>query len=183
MDQACDAGDLGVTQTAAARHRAAELFDAHFDAVYRYCLSRTADVSAAEDAAAQTFYEAARRLASDPAEEIDRRWLFVAAKRRVIDGWRRRERQHQLLGRVRALRVVDGGSPGQQASEPDSERVVAALASLSERQRHALVLRHIDELSVAEVADELDVTYQAAESLLARGRRSFTRAWRESRNG
>ena len=64
-------------------------------------------------------------------------------------------------------------------ADTDRERVGAALASLPGGQRLALTLRYLDEYSVAEVADELDTTYSAAESLLARARRSFERAWEE----
>lgn len=156
-----------------ARTRAAALFDTHFDSVYRYCVSRTADPTIAEDAAAQTFYEAARSLAARPDTPIDRRWLFVVAKRRVVDGWRRQERQRRVARRVE-LHIVD------EHPTDGSGRVVRALASLPERQRRAVVLRYLDEQSVAEVADELGVTYPAAESLLARGRRSFERAFREA---
>lgn len=179
MDLARHTTHRGTLHPDAARRFAAELFDAHFDAVYRYCLSRTAHPAFAEDVAAQTFYEAARRLASDPTEPIDRPWLFVVAKRRIIDGWRRREREHDLERRVRALRPVDA-APN---TGLDGDRVVRALASLPERQRRAVVLRYVDEQSVAEIADTLEVTYQAAESLLARGRRGFVRAWEELHDG
>lgn len=155
------------------RRSAAQLFDDHFDVVYRFCLSRTADPALAEDVAAQTFYEAARRLASDPTDPIDRRWLFVVAKRRMVDGWRRQERQRRL---VRRIRSVGTESPGPIAQD---DGVVRALASLPDRQRRAIVLRYVDELPVDEVADALGVTYQAAESLLARGRRRFAEVWKE----
>ncbi|MEM8745746.1 MAG: sigma factor-like helix-turn-helix DNA-binding protein, partial [Actinomycetota bacterium] len=57
----------------------------------------------------------------------------------------------------------------------------AALASLPERQRAAVVLRYVEEYSVSEVAEALDVGYEAAESLLARGRRGFVEAHRKAR--
>lgn len=179
MDPVRDITGRGTAFPDAARRSAAELFDAHFDVVYRYCLSRTADPSVAEDVAAQTFYEAARRLTSDPTEPLDRQWLFVVAKRRIIDGWRRRERERELAQRVRALRPADSAP----RVGVDGDRVVRALASLPERQRRAVVLRYLDELSVAEIADALALSYQAAESLLARGRRGFVRAWEEQHDG
>ena len=57
--------------------------------------------------------------------------------------------------------------------------MLSALERLPDRQRAALVLRYLDEFSVTEVADAMDLTYTAVESLLARGRRSFATAYRQ----
>ncbi len=49
----------------------------------------------------------------------------------------------------------------------------AALAQLPDRQRAAVVLRHLEELSNPEIAEALEVTVEAVESLLSRGRRAL----------
>ena len=49
----------------------------------------------------------------------------------------------------------------------------AALARLPERQRQAVVLRHIEGLSNPDVATALDISVEAVESLTARGRRKI----------
>jgi RNA polymerase sigma-70 factor (ECF subfamily) len=63
----------------------------------------------------------------------------------------------------------------------DDEHVRQALDALPERQRAAIVLRYVEEFSVTEVAEALEVGYQAAESLLARGRRGFVDAYQQAR--
>ncbi len=57
-----------------------------------------------------------------------------------------------------------------------------ALQMLPERQRAAIVLRHFEERSNPEIAEALDVSVEAVESLLARGRRALKAAL-ESRRG
>lgn len=52
----------------------------------------------------------------------------------------------------------------------------AALATLPDRQRQAVVLRHIDGLSNPEIAAILEVGVEAVESLTARGKRALTAA-------
>lgn len=52
-------------------------------------------------------------------------------------------------------------------------RVTAALQTLPERQRAALVLFHFEELSQVEVGEALGVSDEAVESLLSRARRSL----------
>ena len=49
----------------------------------------------------------------------------------------------------------------------------AALGSLPDRQRLAIVLRHFEERSNPEIAEILDTSVEAVESLLARGRREL----------
>ncbi|WP_170585861.1 RNA polymerase sigma factor [Ruegeria arenilitoris] len=50
----------------------------------------------------------------------------------------------------------------------------AALAQLPERQREAVILRHIEELSNPEIAGIMRISVEAVESLVARGKRSLT---------
>ncbi len=52
-------------------------------------------------------------------------------------------------------------------------RVAAALQTLPERQRAALVLFHFEELSQIEVGEALGISDEAVESLLSRARRSL----------
>ncbi len=52
----------------------------------------------------------------------------------------------------------------------------AALATLPERQRQAVSLRHIEELSNPEIAEIMDIGVEAVESLTARGKRALRAA-------
>lgn len=158
-----------------------DLFEAHFDALYRFCLARTGDVASADDAASEAFLAAARVFAAGRGGAVDRPWLFVVARRRMVDQWRASERQrHRIERLVRLRRPEKSETVLNEAISDLSQKVVEALGSLPTRQRAALTLRYLDEYSVAEVAERLDIGYQAAESLLARARRSFAMAWEHS---
>ena len=70
-------------------------------------------------------------------------------------------------------------APGAEARMQDRGRMEAldaALARLPERQRQAVVLRHIEGLSNPEIADALDIGVEAVESLTARGKRALKTA-------
>jgi RNA polymerase sigma-70 factor (ECF subfamily) len=154
----------------------AELFESTFDDLYRYCLARTASRSAAEEAASEAFLAAARTVATGRGH-VDRAWLFVVARNRIIDGWRSAERQRRRFASLVALRRdVEEDSC---ESDRIGEVVVEVMRRLPERQRAALALRYLDGCTVGEVAVELEIEYTAAESLLARGRRNFTTMWKE----
>lgn len=56
-----------------------------------------------------------------------------------------------------------------------------ALSALPDRQRQAVVLRHIEERSNPEIAEIMDIGVEAVESLVARGKRALGAALRGKR--
>lgn len=61
------------------------LYEANVDDVYRFCLARTSSEAIAEDATAEAFVAAARAFAGGRGSGVDRPWLFVVARRRIVD--------------------------------------------------------------------------------------------------
>ena len=57
--------------------------------------------------------------------------------------------------------------------------VQEVLVSLNQRQRDALVMKYVEELSVAEIANRLESSAKAVESLLTRAREAFRTTFRE----
>lgn len=158
------------------------LYETNVDDLYRFCLARTGSTVTAEEVTSEAFVAAARAFAGGRGSEIDRPWLFVVAKRRIVDQWRAEERNRRRVEKARKAidQTINLEADGPGVFDHTSEAVVEALQSLPSRQRAALALRYLDECSVAEVATALGVEYRAAESLLARGRRGFSRAWQET---
>jgi RNA polymerase sigma-70 factor (ECF subfamily) len=59
--------------------------------------------------------------------------------------------------------------------ETDRARALeAALQALPERQRQAVVLRHLEGLANPDIAEIMDIGVEAVESLVARGKRALT---------
>jgi RNA polymerase sigma-70 factor (ECF subfamily) len=102
-------------------------------------------------------------------------WLYRVVANLCVDRLRRR-------GRAEPLEDPDAaadGAPGAEARMVEADRMAAldrALACLPERQRQAVVLRHIEGLSNPEIAEILDVGVEAVESLTARGKRALAAA-------
>ena len=77
-------------------------------------------------------------------------------------------------------------SPGAEARMVQAARLAAldaALAALPDRQREAVVLRHIEGLSNPEIAAVMGIGVEAVESLTARGKRALTVALQGRRDG
>ena len=149
-----------------------ELYAATMPRVYGFVIARCGSPALAEDITSQVYVDAARAFAGGKAREVTTPWLLTVARNRVTDHWRSKASNRQRVEAISRERppAVDDDS--------DLDDVVdICLASLPDTQRAALVLRYMDDHSVAEVADVLELSYQAAESLLARARRSFRTAF------
>ncbi|MEM9968089.1 MAG: RNA polymerase sigma factor [Pseudomonadota bacterium] len=103
-------------------------------------------------------------------------WLYRVVSNLCTDRLRKR----------RELALDDVHEPADDAASADAllqqgqrvEALQAALLQLPDRQRQAVVLRHIEGLSNPEIAQILDVGVEAVESLTARGKRALKQALR-----
>jgi RNA polymerase sigma-70 factor (ECF subfamily) len=144
--------------------------------VYGYFLRRCGGIATtAEDLTQETFLAAVRELRKGRPVEVPVAWVLGIARHKLVDHYRRQERSertHRLALDDRVELVTDDG-------HDVGELATAALARVPASQRTALVLRHLDGLSVPEIASALGRSVEAVESLLARGRVSFKRAYGE----
>lgn len=99
-------------------------------------------------------------------------WMYRVAANLCTDRLRKK--------RGAALDEIDEPEDGRPAIDAvllDRDRAVAletALANLPERQRQAVVLRHLEGLMNPEIAEVMDIGVEAVESLTARGKRNLT---------
>ena len=137
----------------------------------------------------------ARRMLQDPAEAEDVAQEAMLRLWRMAPGWRPGEALVSTwLWRVAANLVTDrlrrrrGGLDLEAVPEPEdpapsalqvlqqadrAAALEAALAALPERQRQAVVLRHIEGLPNPEIARIMGIGVEAVESLTARGKRAL----------
>jgi RNA polymerase sigma-70 factor (ECF subfamily) len=150
-----------------------QLYDSALPEVYGYLLPRCGSRALAEDLTAETFLAAVRAEAQGGGPTTVG-WLIGTARHKLVDHWRRREREE------RSLRLVDGGAPD--TDDPWDERLDAlraqqVLDGLSPAHRAALTLRYLDDLPVTQVAALLQRTVHATEALLVRARQAFRTAY------
>jgi RNA polymerase sigma factor (sigma-70 family) len=160
-----------VTVTGAAQADAAQLlYERYYANVYRYALSQLRSPQDAEDAAQNTFLRAFAALQKGTVPENEVAWLFKIAHNVCATSklaWLRRRR-------VEAPRDLDT-LPVEPAS-PESRRdelagLEDALASMPPRLREAFLLREWQGLSYAEIAERLDTSHSAVETLIFRARK------------
>lgn len=155
----------------------AELYDAYRTVVFSTALRVSSRRADAEDLTAEAFLRAYRALASYDAARIaglaPRAWLLTI----LLNVWRNDRR---TTARRPAAAPLDAAPDPADPAEPvertaerhESGRELAALlAELPDDQRIAVVLRHVDDLPVAEIAQVLGCPVGTAKSHISRGLR------------
>jgi RNA polymerase sigma-70 factor (ECF subfamily) len=144
--------------------------------VYGYLLPRCGSAALAEDLTSETFLAAVNASRQGRLTEVSTAWLVGVARHKLIDYWRRLEREQRSLAAAEAS-AADVDDPWDDWL--DAEAAYAALALLPIPQRAALTLRYLDGLPVAEVAEHLGRTVHGTETLLARSRAALRRHYQE----
>jgi RNA polymerase sigma-70 factor (ECF subfamily) len=142
--------------------------------VYGWVYNRCGDATLAEDLTAEAMLAGAARYRDGHGQAVTVPWLTMVAGHRLIDHWRRADREQ------RRLRVVwntrdEGDVPCAGGSSPT--RVAAALRQLGPAYQGVLTLRYLDDLPVTEVARTLARSVHATESLLSRAKAAFRIAY------
>ncbi len=160
-----------VTTPATPSDRAAfdSLYAAYDRAILAFCLRRTPNAADAEEAAAETFVVAWRRLSDAPPEEHRLAWLYAIARRILANQRRGGERRIRLLDRLRSQPAVTAPVPTSAHSSP----AIAALERLRPDDQELLRLVAWEERSHAEIAVVLGISVNAVAIRLHRARGRF----------
>lgn len=152
-----------------------ELFAKHHGEIYAYLIRMVRDPELAADLTQDAFVKAYRAYDTLEKAENARAWLYQIAHRVALDHIRRRKI-------VRFLPWT-GESRG---AVPSAEHLVMearlsgdlqrALERIPERQRAALLLAELHDLTGLELAATLGVSHVAARALLTRARESLRQA-------
>jgi len=147
------------------------LFAAYSPDIVAYCGWRAPSASDAQDAVADVFLTAWRRLDQLPEGDAARVWLYATA-RRVIANQRRSSRRRVALQERLALEAPS--RPQEPLSPNRKETLVhAALRGLGPRDREVLLLAEWEGLSPAQIAAVLGCLTVTARGRLHRARRRF----------
>ena len=151
------------------------LFAKHHGEIYAYLMRMMRDPEVAADMTQDAFVKAYKNYASLEKPENARAWLYQIAHRVALDEIRRRK--------IIRFLPWTGESKG---AAPSAEHLVMegrfsgdmqrALARIPERQRAALLLAELHDLTGLELAAALGVSHVAARALLTRARESLRQA-------
>ena len=150
----------------------AELYESHFDDIYRYVALRVGNRMEAEDITQEVFLKAVRSIQSFKWKGIPfSAWLFRIARNEVIDSLRKKSKQPTVpLSELPVIPVSSAGNPHPLVEhEVDVDQLRAAVRQLTQAQQEVISLRFSAELTIAEVAGIMGKSQGAVKSLQHNG--------------
>jgi RNA polymerase sigma factor (sigma-70 family) len=153
------------------------LFASHGTDIVAYCRWRSGSASDAQDAAADVFLTAWRRLDEVPDGDAARVWLYATARRVLANqrrSSRRREALHERLALEEACRPETEDVP-----DPQEALVHEALRRLGPADREVLLLAEWEGLTPSQIAAVVGCGRVTARGRLHRARRRFRAAFQE----
>lgn len=142
-----------------------EIYESFYPRIYQYFYAQLSDAPLAEDFASDVMLQVV--------ESIDRyhfrgtplaAWVFRIARNRVVDHHRRRSRRPQIALEDSLPSQADGPYALVERSVEHAS-VRAAMGGLTEEQRQVIILKFVEELDNASVAEALGRSLGAVKSL------------------
>lgn len=147
------------------------LYHRHYRFVLGYC-GRRVPSSDVQDAVAETFLVAWRRLDEIPSGEAQRPWLYGVAYRVIGNKRRSHSRRQRLAERVAGIRPAPVESPDVQVVRRIADRdVLEAVGKLKDLDREVILLALWEELTGPEIAEVLNISEAAVRKRTSRARK------------
>jgi len=175
------ADDEGSGTHRLAHLRLEDIYDEHFDFVWRSARRMGVAESAADDVVQEVFLVAHRRLKDFEGRSSVKTWLFGILMRVVSDHRRRLRRKGGLAPLPDGL-AAERSCPEGEADKRAKVRLLhALLEELDEDKRAVFVLAELEQMTAPEIAEALDVKLNTVYSRLRAARKKFESALRRHR--
>jgi len=154
--------------------------------LFRFAVSRLGSRGGAADEIVQrTLTQAFRKLHTYRGDAALFTWLCAICRHEIGAHWERQQRNAREVpleaGDASVRAVLDGRALAEMAATAErsdvAQRVNKALATLPPRYGDVLEWKYMEEVPVEEVGRRLGLGLKAAESVLARARQAFRRAF------
>ena len=154
------------------RRAAQQLTERLLPKIYAHAYHRLGNIADAEDVTQEAFlklWKFAPKWKQDRAQVST--WLYRVVSNLCKDRYRRASLEN--LGN--AQEPIDGtqSAPDKIDEQYRQKALYDAMSMLHENQRLAVQLRHIDELTNPQIAEIMELSVEAVESLTARGKRKL----------
>lgn len=161
-----------------------EIYENHQHLVFNLCLNYLQNKQDAEEAAQDVFVKIHHKLIEFREKASYKTWIYRITVNHCLDVLRSRQRQKRfgfLLSffderNESRTETPDFDHPGVLMEDHESlEILFGKINQLPENQRTALILKYLDELSQREIAEIMQISEKAVESLLMRAKSNLNK--------
>ena len=164
-----------------------ELFERHYQPLYRFLLGQCGDPALAEDLVQDTFVKVLRAISSFRGDARVRSWMTRVALNSFYEATRRRQTANRVLeeystrqGAARPGRAADIGPLGRQHGRRElGDLLERALRLLTAEDRSVILLHDLEGYTYEEIAAIADVARGTVGSRLSRARARLRERIRE----
>ena len=144
----------------------AQLYENHFDKIFRYVVLKIRNQAEAEDMTQQVFIKAYESIGSYQSQGVPfTAWLFRIAHNQMVD-YVRKQSKKQTVPLDESLQIKDDSDVEHEVEEKiEMEKVVLATAKLTKAQREVISLRFAGGLSITEAAKTMRKSEGAIKAL------------------
>ncbi|MBK5093943.1 MAG: sigma-70 family RNA polymerase sigma factor [Actinobacteria bacterium] len=147
------------------------LYDEYVDPIFRYVYYKVGNFAESQDLTGQTFLKAFENIDSYEMRDVAfSSWLYRIAHNLVVDYYRKESKRESVPIEEHPMVVATEGNPVETVlADMDSDRLYMAMRKLTHDQREIVLLKFIDNLSNAEVAEIMGISVGAVKSAQRRG--------------
>ena len=157
-----------------------QLVERHSRSVFRLAFRLTGNEHDADEVVQESFIKAHRQLPRFEARSSFSTWLYRIASNCAVDLLRTR-RHHEPIETAPGDAAAPLASSLMRAPEQDQKvlsgqiqsRIRSAMVSLTERERVAFVLRHVEGLSIEEISEQMNLKVNATKHSIFRAVRKM----------
>ncbi len=144
----------------------AQLYESHFDKIFRYVVLKIRNQAEAEDMTQQVFIKAYESIGSYQSQGVPfTAWLFRIAHNQMVD-YVRKQSKKQTVPLDESLQIQDDCDVEHEVeTKIEMEKVALAANKLTEAQREVISLRFAGGLSITEAAKTMRKSEGAIKAL------------------
>lgn len=146
------------------------LYERHLKRIYNYIYYRTGNMHDAEDLTAKTFFQALANLQRYRIQGAPfAAWLYRIAHN-IVANWHRDTGRRQAVQLDAIIELKDSGEDPETEAEAEEERVElhGAISRLPADRQQLLILKFVEQMANAEIAQVMGRTEGAVKALLHR---------------
>ncbi|WP_366561273.1 RNA polymerase sigma factor SigW [Bacillus velezensis] len=166
----------------------AEIVDLYKDKIYQLCYRMLGNVHEAEDIAQEAFIRAYVNIDSFDINRKFSTWLYRIATNLTIDRIRKKKPDYYLDAEVAGAEgltmysqiAADGVLPEEAVLSLElSDTIQKKILKLPDKYRTVIVLKYIDELSLIEIGEILNIPVGTVKTRIHRGREALRKQLRD----
>lgn len=150
-----------------------ELYTSYADLVYNLCLQYVPNAAVAEELTQDVFMKVYKQASRFKGASSPKTWIYRIAINHCLDHLKAQKRQKRF-GRhvgIEEVPLATLDHPGVALEDKEAlARLFTHIHTLPDRQRTALLLKAVEGLPQQEIADIMELSVKAVESLLSRAK-------------